>query len=396
MKIYLTIILTILLGVVVGTCSAFLRIWYVSWDGDPAEVRVAETMPAEPLAPKPLAPKPGVAKVVVDREEYNFGAMDASEEGSHDFVLTNAGTGPLRLSLGSNSCRCTVTVLDKNEIPPGKSTKVSLKWKAKEVVGAYRQTARVTTNDPNRPQVELTIVGEMAVAVRSDPPELVFSGVSISQSAAGQVRLLCSLPRPPLEILDFKLSDQDTARCFQVKYGPLSQEQIQQEKGAKSGVLLHVDLKPGLPQGPFQQTILLRTNLESSPAVMIPIKGVIASDITVAGPDWDSDLGMLSLGTVSSREGAQRRLILIVRGPHCREVKFKPVRIVPEFLQVQLGEPTPIGTGDAVQTPLVIQVPKGSTSGEPFGFGAGQTRSDLVGDHASASAATAYPGSFCG
>lgn len=362
MKIYQAVLLAILLGVAVGVGTARLRARYASWDGDPAEVRVSGARPTGPVAPTPGAPK-----VVVDREQHDFGTMDASEEGSHEFVFTNAGTGPLRLSLGSNSCRCTVTVLDKNEIPSGKSTKVSVKWKAKEVIGAYRQTARISTNDPNRPQVDLTIVGEMTVAVRCDPPELVFSRISISQSATGQVRLLCNLPRPPLEVLDFKLSDQDTARCFRVTYEPMSQEQIRKEKGAKSGVLLRVDVKPGLPQGSFQQTIRLRTNLESDPAVVIPIKGDIASDITVAGSGWDADLGLLAVGTVSSREGAQRRLILIVRGPHCREVKFKPVRVVPEFLQVQLGEPSPIGTGNVVQTPLVVQIPKGSRPANHLG-----------------------------
>ena len=373
MRTCLAVFLAILVGVALGAGTAVLRVRSVAWDGGPegdspifadhAWRMVPGKSGQSPFeGPTPSTTAASGPKVVVDREEFDFGSMDASEEGSHDFVLTNTGRSPLKLSSMKTSCRCTVSVLDKDEIAPGKSTKVALKWKAKEVVGAYRQTARISTNDPDRPVVSLTISGEITVAVRSDPPELVFSQIPPGEQASGEVRLWCHLAGPALEVLDFKLSDQDIAKYFAVEHTPLSSQRVQREKGAKSGVLLHVEVKPGLPQGPFQQTILLRTNLESNPAMVVPIKGQIGETITVAGPDWNRNRGVLNFGVVSRAAGAQRRLLLFVHGSHCNEVKFTPVRVVPDLIQVQVGE-TAMGGGSPIsQTPLIIQIPAGSRS----------------------------------
>ncbi len=131
--------------------------------------------------------------------------------------------------------------------------------------------------------------------MRNDPPELIFSRVTAGQSAAGQVRLWCNLPEPRLEIRDFKLTRPDCAKYFDVKLEPLPAAEIRQEHHAHSGVLVRVAVKPGLPQGPFQQTILLRTNLKSVPEVTIPIRGAVASQIAIAGPGWDADRGLLDL-----------------------------------------------------------------------------------------------------
>jgi hypothetical protein len=313
-----------------------------------------------------------VPKVSVDKEGYKFGQMDAGAEGAHDFLFTNTGTAPLQLTVAATSCRCAVAEIDRGEIPPGKSTKVKLKWKSKELIGPYRQTAKISTNDPGRPDVTLTVEGEITVAVQNDPAELVFNGLSPRDTPTGEVKLWCRLPGPALEILDFKLSDQDLAKYFQVTYEPLTLVESKKKEGVKSGVRVRVVLKPGLPRGQFQQTILIRTNLESYPAVTIPIQGSIGSDIVITGPDWDSALDLLDIGTVSSQVGAERQLTLIVRGPRCKEVKFKPVVLVPDLLHVKLGETVVKANGAFSQTPLTIQIPKGSRPANHLGSEVGK------------------------
>ena len=66
------------------------------------------------------------------------------------------------------------------------------------------------------------------------------------------------------------------------------------------------------------------------------------------------------MGTVDGRQGAQRRLLLIARGPHRKEVEFKPVRRIPDLLKVEVGKTTEINRGKATQTPLLIEIPIGS------------------------------------
>jgi hypothetical protein len=99
----------------------------------------------------------------------------------------------------------------------------------------------------------------------------------------------------------------------------------------------------------------------------VVVKGEVVSDISVAGPNWSSQLGLLDIGTVSSQTGTQRRLLLVVRGANCRKVRFKPVRIVPEFLEVRVGEAMVIGDGEAAHTPLFIQIPQGCRAASYLG-----------------------------
>jgi hypothetical protein len=356
MRILLIIFLAIFSGIGLGWGTAVLRARSSVWDGNPVYVKHLNAAKGQHKGP---------AKVVVDAEEYKFGLLDSGHEGTHDFVLTNRGTGPLVLESGATSCKCTVSLLEHEEIPPGESTKVTLKWKPKDVIGPYSQVAIIFTNDLDRPKVALTVSGEIVAAVQAEPPEVVFSDMPLGRKVEADVRLWCNLSGSPLEVLDTKLADQDLAKFFQVDFRKLSREEVGKRKGAKSGVLLHVTAKPGLPQGPFEQTILLRVNQEASPAVAIPIKGKVASEITVAGPGWNPDRGWLTLGTVSRRTGDERRLLLIVRGPAAKDIKFKLGKAVPEFLEVRFGETTLGGGGAVSHTPMFIRVPKGC---RPVGY----------------------------
>jgi hypothetical protein len=135
---------------------------------------------------------------------------------------------------------------------------------------------------------------------------------------------------------------------------------------------MKITVKPGLPQGAFRQTIVLSTNLPSTPSISVDLEGTVGGDVTVAGEGWEASRGILSFGFVSSRTGAQRRLVLVARGPHGKEVKFKPVQIEPSFLRVELGKTTPIGDGTATQTPLLIQISKGSPPINCFGSDQGK------------------------
>jgi hypothetical protein len=350
------ILLALVVGVGVGVGTAVWRARLVPWDGPPPGV----------ASPRPATAQGETPKVAVDQEEYNFGVMDASDKKSHGFVFTNTGKGPLVLRDGGSSCRCAVAEIEKAEVPPGGSTKVTVRWTAKDMIGDYRQTARVKTNDPSHASVALTVAGKVKQSLWADPPELVLSRVSASEPTTGEVRLFCSLAGP-LRILDCKFSNQDTAEFFQVANEAISPSQEGPGKEARSAVLLRVTVKPGLPQGPFQQTILLGTSIESARTFSLPIKGTVGSDISVAGEGWSDEQGLVYLGQVQGSAGARRQLRLIVRGSQGKEVKFKVVRIEPGFLQVTLGQTTAIGSGAATQTPITIQIPKGSLPANHMG-----------------------------
>jgi hypothetical protein len=388
MKTFLGVVLATILGVATGAGVAVWRIAVAPWDGDPGGMQRATPAVMPPDGPLP--------KVVVDQEEYEFGKIDITAEGRHEFIFANRGQGTLELAAGGTSCGCAVSEIKDDRIAPGKSGKVTVTWTANKGEGPFRQTATIETNDPTRPQVTLTVWGLITRLVRAVPPALVFGHVSAARPITGQVRLLCQLDEP-LEVLGCELSDPQTAKYFEVTFEPLPADQLKEgdagggnsgEEGdsgektnadkqqrPRSGYLLTVTVKPGLPLGGFSQTILVQTGLKSVPTVKIPVAGTIVGDISIVGRGWDDQTGILTLGRVSNRQGIQRRLLLVARGPRSKEVQFTLVRTDPDLLQVdeqKLKDTTTIGSGAVTQTPLIIRIPRGSRRASYLGSQLGE------------------------
>lgn len=334
MRISLAVIVATVLGVAIGMGTAALRIGLETWDIDQ------------------LKPK-----VVVDHLEYDFGTMDIDGEGSHEFTFANEGEGTLVLTGTRSSCGCTVSRFESSNISPGESAKVTLTWRSDEKEGPYRQTAVILTNDPRRRRVELSVRGEITVAVRAIPPVLVFTSLRVGQSITGKVGLYCYLDEP-LEIRGLELSDQHAAEQFEVTSEPLPADQLEEEANARSGRLLKVTVRPGLPLGGFRQRILVKTNLELTPTVEIPVVGEVVSDISIIGEGWNDRTRVLDLDTISSQEGIRRQLWLHVCGAHRKEVNFTLVQPGPEPLEVELGET--IHKDKFSRTPLFIRIPENS------------------------------------
>jgi len=347
-----------------GIGTAALRIRSSPWDGDPGGKVLAPGSAGAPRAE-------GTPIVEVKEEEYDFGTQDAKAPGRHEFVITSVGQAPLKLTKGETSCKCTVSELEKDVLEPGESVPVVVTWNAADYVGKFRQSATILTNDTARPQLTFVITGHVTTAVRVVPSELVFTSVALGESSTAEAPIYCYLDEP-FQVVGFKLSDQDIAKYFEVTFEPLPEEMLKKEDRAKSGQLAKVTVKPGLPPGRFHQRILIRTNLEASSSLTIPIEGKVSSDIDVVGPGWDSERDVLFWGEVDSHQGDSRRLLLIARGPDRKQVKFTVSRVSPEFLKVNLGEMRDMGSS-ASQVPLTIEIPKGTRPG----FHAGGDQGEL-------------------
>jgi hypothetical protein len=343
------IVLAIVAGAAAGTALAYWRLHTWAWSGPASLVDSG----AEPQARMP------VPQLEIDATDYDFGTLSLDATGRREFVFRNTGTASLQLSPGETSCKCALSEIENINVPPGEETRVTLTWRGESTVGPYRQTATILSNDPARPRVVLTVSGQMMVAVRPQPAELVLTQVAAEETTVGVFRLYGYLDEP-VEVTGWQLLESATADRFEVAIEPLTEAELKEEPGARSGASIAVAVKSGLPQGAFQQTIRLETNCSTAPAIEVPIRGNVTSDIGIVGRGWNASYGVLVMDSVSRHEGAQWRLMLVVRGPHREQVRFKPVEIVPDMVQVTLGEPTPLATGAAWQTPLLIEIPKGS------------------------------------
>ncbi len=365
MRTWLFVGLAGLVGIGIGIGLAIARVNQYPWDGTPLG---AASDAAEALARGSGGPVP---KILLEEETYDFGVMDSNSKGRHEFVFTNIGEGLLQLKKGPTSCSCAATVLQEGTIAPRESGIVAVEWTAKTSTREFTQTAEIHTNDPNRERVTLTITGRVTIAVEASPRQLIFAGVTAGEASSGSLRVFGFLPRPrSLEITGHEFSKPDLADYFEVTYRPLSADELaaEEDEDLTSGCLVEVTVKPGLPVGAFRQTITLKTNYPESPAIELPVQGNVGGEIAIVGKGWNQRAGVLSLGSIRSREGAKRQLFIRAGGPDSKDVTYKPVETYPDLLRVTLGKTTQIEGGEVSLTPLIIEIPRGSRPANHMGL----------------------------
>jgi len=250
-----------------------------------------------------------------------------------------------------------------NELAPGKSTTVLVTWRSKGRIGPFQQQVTINTSDPIRPVVTLTIKGEYTQAVYADPDELTFGHIAGNEPISQETRIYCSLPDQQIIIQGHQMSDLSLEKFFQVDISPLGDNELHKKKGVTSGVLVRVTVKPGLPLGPFQQRILLSTNVTEYSEVDLPVFGSVG-EVTLIGVGWSSETGILEIGEIDGRSAMQRRLIVLARGPDAKDMKFKVTSIEPDFLKATLGKTTLLDKGAISQTELFIEIPESKILGK--------------------------------
>lgn len=364
MKIWLWAFLAIVIGGAIGGAYAVMPLGFSAGELPSPQA----VIPPRSATPGDASPETrGIPKVVVEQEVFDFGTMDAKEEKKHAFVVRNEGDGLLEIENQGTSCKCAMSDFTTRTIGPGKSTKITLTWTAKEYFGPYEQRATIHTNDPEQPKITLAVKGRVTAALRSSPPEVVFSEMPAGQRVESKVYVF-AYRSDELALTDVSLEDASTAEYFDVASSRLSAEQLAAEKDAKSGYELVITIKPGLPLGRFRQTILVDTNLPKDARLEIPIKGKVVSDFSIVGRDWNEERQTLSLGILPPGEGAERTLFLVVRGRYHRSIDVEVAEVFPpQLLTAELGEPTGVGSGSVTRIPLRIRVAKESGSANYLG-----------------------------
>jgi hypothetical protein len=277
--------------------------------------------------------------LTLEETRYEFGRLDVGEDGEHAFVLTNVGDEPLTLTQRGSTCGCCTCVcsvrLPAGGIAPGESGHVVLGWQSRLYVGSFRQTARISTNDPQHPDVTLSIAGRFTGPVGVVPSQVTLGTVRAGESATSELRLY-NYTSEPLDITRCEVSDPEMAGHFDLKWEPLSAEQVREEGEARNGYRVRIALQPSLPVGAFQETIMLHTSSKSASCVKVLVKGIVADEISIAGRGWNAQSQVLTIGDVARNEGVDWPLLIVVRGPHARHARFTPLRSSPSWLTVEL------------------------------------------------------------
>lgn len=297
---------------------------------------------------------------VVGGQDFDFGSMKQGESRSHEFVFRNSGDGSLILGLGGSTCKCTIGELHKSVLEPGEETKVTLTWTAKTLSPEFGQSATITSNDPTKGEVKLTVSGKIIQSVIFEPAEYNFNDIATSGTSTYKFKVFSSLENVDIKALEWtdpNMQDKITLSKEELK---LTEEELKDPQKVR-GYEVTVEMKPGLRLGPFNSKISFITNLgDDADRVEYLVQGRVIGDIElIGGPSFDSQKNVLSIGTVESSKGAEVRLQLAVLGDSRSKAKPKVALINPsEALEVELGEPRQ--TESRTLYPIVFRVPKGA------------------------------------
>ncbi len=123
---------------------------------------------ADTTATATPAPAP---KIKFETNFFDFGKMTSAERLTGSFKFKNVGNAPLKLDSPEASCDCTEAKIRPDVLAPGESGAVTYSIKIDHAVSGQRYI-KVHSNDPENPDIELTIQLDYTPLFETTPPHL--------------------------------------------------------------------------------------------------------------------------------------------------------------------------------------------------------------------------------
>ena len=170
-----------------------------------------------------------------------------------EYTFYNQGDQPLEIKQVDPGCGCTVAFFDR-VTPPGGEGKIKLLIDTKGLVGPMRENAVVSTNDPGRPQVILTLEALVKPVITLSKHFVSFRGRG-DEILSEEVEIQTEMEKPLiLKPIQFSLEGKVTYRLEEL------------EKGRK--YRLRFENIPG-PSENYRGFLKLRTNYTEKPEITI-------------------------------------------------------------------------------------------------------------------------------
>jgi hypothetical protein len=311
-------------------------------------------------------------RAVADHAHYDFGTMDAMTSGEHVFTVRNEGSAPLKLQVLDTSCKCTISTVDSEPIPPGDSTQVKMTWNTGDKVTYYKQWARIETNDAETGEMNFKVEGAVRQDIRFEPEEIRFEELHPGSSQTATLLVFSS------RLTDLNVERlQITNPNFYHEVTPATAAQLAKHQ-ALCGYQITIHSPPDLPSGGFTEYVQIGVRPERGKALVrdftLPIEGVMLSRLAVFGKGVDG-LGRIELGTLPYGRGAKCRLRVKVRDPNT-QLPVRTLTVDPKGVRVTF---TPSSVGAPGLYDLEVEVPQDAEPCAHRGDAMGTIRLDF--DH---------------
>lgn len=145
--------------------------------------------------------------IACDEPVKDFGTVNNNTQ-SLDcaFTVWNRGTGDLQIMGVNSSCGCTTANAGESTVKPGASTHIKASFTLMGRKGVQKKEIRVTSNDPNTPQLVLQLSCDIRLPIETDATGFFFSRIPAdSQTVSRTVRMYAA------SNVTFRISSIDTS-----------------------------------------------------------------------------------------------------------------------------------------------------------------------------------------
>ena len=204
--------------------------------------------------------------IQIDTPIQDFGILPQMESVNHDFIIKNVGMLPLEILEVHPSCNCETVELKQKIILSGGQTKLTVLFRGTANSGKTRAAVYLKTNDPDEPNVVVSMFGIINGVARVYPGHFNLGNIMQDESIHKSFLIY---PRSYGYELKVKSV---TARS------PLIKPKLRKVKDKEILARVNFEIRQ-LPLGPFRETIIVTTNAEKYSEIHIGIEGTVIGEI---------------------------------------------------------------------------------------------------------------------
>jgi len=242
---------------------------------------------------------PGAPQLKFDSLVYDFGTTGQVPTVKGTFTFQNAGDTELEVRPPKPSCGCTVVAVKPDKLAPGDKGELSFTLNIGRGRGPMIKYITVPSNDPQQPQMKLTLKVTIQPTFDVRPPTVLVQGLAINDTTNVEVMVT----RVDGQALEFKKlvpsSEMIQARAEPGPEGPNPSARIVLEiKGI------------GAPRR-LNERLTILTGDDGAPELIIPVLGEVVGDVKVMPERLVWGVGNFNRLPAARLKGAMTRQVVI-------------------------------------------------------------------------------------
>ena len=279
----------------------------------------------------------GKPKATVAEPVKDVGTVPKGEKIVNDFVIKNEGDADLQITNVQPACGCTVADFDK-VIKPGATGKVHAVIDSSTFSGPIAKGVSVFTNDPDHPQIELTVKAKVEPYISVKPGYARYITV---QGEPQEGSITQTVWAPDGSSWDITGVDSPFPYLTVTYREAKPEERVPDAKGKQWKV--EMKLASNAKVGPLADYVTLHTNHPKQKTVQIPVSGFVRPVIAVTPPNAD-------FGKIELKEPLKKAL-------NIRNFATEPIKVtsidptLPKGIETKLE---PITEGREYQVRVVV------------------------------------------